>query len=42
MTPKDYASVLVLRVAKYLMQLDGESVQMSNMQRAKVGVESIV
>lgn len=42
MTPKYYSSILVVWVTKHLMQLYSESVQVANMQRSKIGMESIV
>jgi len=40
--PEDYRSVLVRRIAQNLVQLHGEAVQVANVQRAEVAVESIV
>jgi hypothetical protein len=40
--PKDDWSALILGVSKHLVQQDGEAVEVTNVQRAKVGVEGIV
>ena len=40
--PEDDGSVLVLWVAENLMQQDGKSVEVANVQWTKVGVEGVV
>jgi hypothetical protein len=42
MTPEHDCAVLVVRVSKDFVKLDGETVQMADVQWSKVGVERIV
>lgn len=41
-TPEDHGLVTVGRVTQYLVEVNGKSVEVSNVQRAKIGMEGIV
>lgn len=41
-TPEYHGSVLVVGVSKHFVKLNGKAVQMTDVERAKVGVEGIV
>ena len=40
--PKHHCSIIVRWITQYFMKLDSESVEMTNVQGAKVGMKSIV
>lgn len=42
MAPEDYGPVLVVGMPEHFMKLDSEAIEMTNVQRAKVGVKGIV
>ena len=40
--PEDYCSLLIRWVAKNLVQLDSKAIQVANVERAEVAMESVV
>ena len=42
MTPKHYRTSIVVGISEDFMQLDGETVQVADVKRSKVGMKGIV
>jgi len=42
MAPENQCSTLILRISKDFMKLNRKSVEVTDMERAKVGVEGVV
>lgn len=42
MTPEHNGAILIVWMSQYFVELDGEAIQMADVQWTKVGVESIV
>lgn len=42
LTPEDHRPIVVRRVTQYLMEVDSETVQVADVQRAKIGMEGVI